>query len=1106
MSILKQTTKRVGDRFETGLLWTHDEVALPNAYNMALRRLECLERKMNRNKKLKDNLHRQIAEYVSKKYIHKATDDELEQADTNRVWYLPLGAVINPKKPEKIRIIWDAAAEVSGVSLNKNLLKGPDLLSSLPGILFQFRLFRVAVSSDIQQMFHQIQIRPEDRNAQRFLWRSDPSKTPDIYLMDVATFGSTCSPASAQFVKNLNAEQHSTKYPDAAKSIISRYYVDDYFESFDDENEARRIVADIRTIQENAGFTLHNWRSNSIGVLNHIQVLPNSTTQELKFENDEKLERVLGMLWNPSTDELGFSTHMSDDVKDLLQSGNRPTKRQILRCVMSLFDPLGLLAPFLIHGKVLIQDLWRSGISWDEEVGDLLFTRWSEWIKMIEHIESVRISRCYFAEATKLTYTNTELHIFVDASEVAYSCVAYIRIVRADGSVDLSLVSGKSKVAPLKPMSIPRLELQSCFLGAQLMSFIKNNHDILISRTVLWTDSRTALSWIHSDPRNYRPFVAHRVGEILEHTTPANWRWVPSKSNPADEATKWGKGPYFTNNSCWFIGPDFLRLPEPDWPAPIDRILTTEEELRASVFLHAEYKPVIVYERFSRWERLYRAIAYVLRFLKYYPKHIDKLSDPLEQSDLATAIQQILKQVQLETFPQELTTLKQNSKETLNSGSTIRKYAPFLAEDGLLRENSRIRNSKSVAFGTRFPIILPTKHRVTFLVVDWYHRHYKHANFETVVNEVRQLYTIPGLRSLAKRVSRGCQMCRLRNAKPAPPPIAPLPPCRLADRQRPFTFTGLDYFGPLLVIVGRSRVKRWIALFTCLTTRAIHLEVVYSLSAASCIFAVRRFVSRRGAPAEFYSDNGTNFVGASNILREQIRLKMINTFTNCSTKWHFNPPGAPHMGGVWERLVRSVKVALNDGYSEGKLNDEGLITLIVEAEGIVNSRPLTYLPLDSEEFEALTPNHFLLGSSNGVKQPPVPIEERRSLRDSWDLIQHELNIFWDRWVKEYLPVIRRQTKWFAPTRQVEVGDLVLVIDSKTRNGWIRGKVRETIVAPDGNVRRVVVDTANGPIRRAVHYLALLDVSNDSVVSVSTEIHPGEDVNAAGNPVAAPIDD
>ncbi|XP_055590156.1 uncharacterized protein LOC129742300 [Uranotaenia lowii] len=518
-------------------------------------------------------------------------------------------------------------------------------------------------------MFHQIQIRPEDKNSQRFLWRSDPTQNPEVYLMDVATFGSTCSPASAQFVKNLNAEQHASKYPDAAKSIINRYYVDDYFESFDDESEAKRIAVDVRTIQKQAGFTLHNWRSNSIEVLNHLEVLPNPTAKELKLVDGEKLERVLGMLWNPVTDELGFSTLMRSDVQDLLRSESRPTKRQILRCVMSLFDPLGILAPFIIHGKVLIQDLWRSGISWDDQVGDPIFTRWNEWAKMIEFIQTIRVPRSYFVNATKLTYKNTELHVFVDASEVAYSCVAYFRVVQDEGSMDLALISGKSKVAPLKPLSIPRLELQSCLLGAQLLSLIKKEHEIDISRTILWTDSRTALSWIHSDPRNYRPFVAHRVSEILEFTTPANWRWVPSKANPADEATKWGCGPYFTNNSNWFSGPNFLRQPESHWPSIAGKVTSTEEELRNSVLLHiTTYEPLISYERFSRWERLHRSMAYVLRFA-HHRRSSTKLSDPLEQTDLLAASHQIFKQVQLEVYPQEVATLKENSEGTFESSS-----------------------------------------------------------------------------------------------------------------------------------------------------------------------------------------------------------------------------------------------------------------------------------------------------------------------------------------------------------------------------------------------------------------------------------------------------
>ncbi|XP_055537951.1 uncharacterized protein LOC129725781 [Wyeomyia smithii] len=294
---------------------------------------------------------------------------------------------------------------------------------------------------------------------------------------------------------------------------------------------------------------------------------------------------------------------------------------------------------------------------------------------------------------------------------------------------------------------------------------------------------------------------------------------------------------------------------------------------------------------------------------------------------------------------------------------------PVMDEHGMIRQSSRARKAKNLPFDTKYPILLPKDHSVTILLVDYYHRIYRHANSETVVNEMRQMYMIPRLRVLVKTVSRMCQHCRIRKTKPLMPIMAPLPTARLAHHIRPFSYVGIDYFGPLSVKVKRSSVKRWIALFTCLTVRAVHLEIAYDLSTASCIACVRRFVSRRGSPVEFLSDNGTNFQGAERLLREQINAGLSETFTNAATKWTFIPPAAPHMGGAWERLVRSVKTAMEEAYSDGNLNDEGLQTLVVEAESLVNSRPLTYLPLDSEESEALTPNHFLLGCSGGVKQP-----------------------------------------------------------------------------------------------------------------------------------------
>ncbi|XP_062704111.1 uncharacterized protein LOC134286507 [Aedes albopictus] len=335
--------------------------------------------------------------------------------------------------------------------------------------------------------------------------------------------------------------------------------------------------------------------------------------------------------------------------------------------------------------------------------------------------------------------------------------------------------------------------------------------------------------------------------------------------------------------------------------------------------------------------------------------------------------------------------------------------------------------------------------------LNWFHRRFRHANRETIVNEMRQRFEIAKLRALIEKVAKNCIMCRVRKALPSPPVMAPLPAARLQPFVRPFSSVGVDYFGHILVRVGRSSVKRWIALFTCLSVRAVHLEVVHSLSTESCVMAARRFIARRGHPAEFYSDNGTCFQGAT----------------------------TSHMGGAWERLVRSVKVAIESiANVPRKPDDEVLETILLEAEALINSRPLTYIPLESADQEAITPNHFLLGSSNGGKFLPLEtVDSPMALRNSWRLAQSITQVLWARWVKEYLPVITRRSKWFKETRDIAVGDLVLVVAGMARDQWIRGRVEEVIPGRDGGVRQALVRTATGSLRRPAVKLAVLDVKS-----------------------------
>ncbi|XP_062710279.1 uncharacterized protein LOC134288687 [Aedes albopictus] len=306
--ILEYTTYRDGNRFFTGLLWKHNNIELPDSFPMALQRLQCLERRMIRDPVLKDNLHAQLQEYQNKGYAHQATEIELHEADPRRTWYLPLGAVVNPKKPSKVRLIWDAAAKVDGVSLNTFLLPGPDLLESLPSVLFRYRQYPVAVSGDIKEMFHQIGVITADRHAQRFLWRDNEAEPPKIILMDVLTFGSTSSPSSAQFVKNKNAKEYESQFPRAAEGIMKCHYVDDYLDSFESEEEASLVARQVRQVHLNGGFEIRNWSSNSATVLDHLGEKSKVTMKDLTAAGGDQGERVLGMLWITETDMLRFST------------------------------------------------------------------------------------------------------------------------------------------------------------------------------------------------------------------------------------------------------------------------------------------------------------------------------------------------------------------------------------------------------------------------------------------------------------------------------------------------------------------------------------------------------------------------------------------------------------------------------------------------------------------------------------------------------------------------------------------------------------------------------------------------------------------------------
>lgn len=425
------------------------------------------------------------------------------------------------------------------------------------------------------------------------------------------------------------------------------------------------------------------------------------------------------MKWIPKEDVFIYAFAPRKEFHQILCPEHVPTKREVLKIVMSLFDPLGFASFFLVHGKVLIQEIWASGSHWDQPIKDEICERWHRWTEMFDQLVKLRIPRSYFSSAIPTEFNNLQIHIFVDASEAAYSCVGYFRLDSESG-IQVSLIGAKTKVAPLKTLSIPRLELKAAVLGARFMESIQANHTFHVSQKYYWSDSSTVIAWIRSDHRRYNKFVELRIGEILMLSDPCDWKWVPSKINVADHATKWNKGLSFQNDSEWFKGPNFLYDPELTWPQQ-RTISTTQEEIKRC-HTHWTPSPLIDVSRFSQWTRLHRAMAYVLRFIDNLRRKRNRqplVIGLLQHEELVRSEQSLWKIAQLEAFPVEVESLSktrgppEERHPTVAKSSSIYRSWPFMDSDGVVRMRGRLGSAFYIPVEARYPANLPRQHRLT---------------------------------------------------------------------------------------------------------------------------------------------------------------------------------------------------------------------------------------------------------------------------------------------------------------------------------------------------------------------------------------------------------
>uniref|UniRef100_A0A5S6R310 Integrase catalytic domain-containing protein n=1 Tax=Trichuris muris TaxID=70415 RepID=A0A5S6R310_TRIMR len=497
--------------------------------------------------------------------------------------------------------------------------------------------------------------------------------------------------------------------------------------------------------------------------------------------------------------------------------------------------------------------------------------------------------------------------------------------------------------------------------------------------------------------------------------------------------------------------------------------------------------------RTSRIRHLLRVVAWLRRAANRFRLKTNTCPvGVISVKELSDAWRTCVKSVQSQCFHTEMDCLKRHLP--LPQNSRLRRLDPFMDACGIVRVSGRLHLSH-LPHEAKHPPILPSGHYFAVMVIEEAHNDRGHSGVEDTLVEVRARAWIINSRALVRSVLAKCIACRKQIGTPSRIPFAWLPSFRVQRPLNVFAYTGLDYFGPFFVSVRRSTVKRWVCLFTCLTVRAVHLEVCHSLDVDSFLAAFRRFTARRGTPAMCISDNGTNFVAGDRTLRkgvENLNNSQVKEFmAKKNIEWHFNPPGATQFGGCWDRLIACAKRAMNTVLKGRSVPEEVFETVVVQVEGLLNGRPLTHVSSDAKDFEPLTPNHFLLGRPYASIPPDLFNEDRRISRRRWETCRILVNQFWRRWMREYLPFLASSSKRPLMTDQIQEGDVVLIVDVNNPRGvWPLRRVTRTYPGQDGIVRVVDVSSSGKTLRRPVARMIKLT----SLMSVPAR-SAGEDVVA-----------
>ena len=863
LDLVSRTIRRSEDdlRYQVGMPWKKDPGEIRPNLEMARKRLISTESSL-RKKGVFEAYKAVLASHLEKGYTR-----EVPIADTaNGKWYLPHFAVVKPDRATtKCRIVFDASAGGQDGCLNDYIHPGPKLQRDLKEVLVRFRKNPVAIACDVSEMYMQVEISPGDRPYHRFLWR-DNNGCEQQYEFSRLVFGVNSSPFQAQFVVRHHAEQSKKRLPRAAEAVLESTYMDDTMDSVESDSEGIELYHQLSELWQTAGMSAKKWISNSKKVLEEVPLQDRITEIDLG-DHDLPDVKTLGLLWEAEEDVFTFRYSVASRQ-------NGCTKRSLLSSIALLFDPLGMLAPFTIRAKIIMQEIWMLGADWDDELPPQLEGRIQDWYDQLQLVWRIRIPR---GLRERNAIGNVSLHFFSDASELAYATVGYVVSKYVNGGVIVRQVISKAKVAPLKTVSIPRLELMAALLSVKVALVIAKALAISPTEVHYWSDSMNVLWWIHRRSRIFKTFVANRVAKIQQDSNTSLWRHVCTGDNPADVGSRGCSIEELAEDELWRSGPKFL--PDPaEWPVKefsTKQPANTEVKSNASLTYFTNSSVNVAGSRldptrYSSWMKLLRIAGWISRFSDNC-RTAAKVSGDLNLDEILDSENMLIRSAQHAAFSKERKQLLLG--KTVDKDSKIISMNPFLDDDGLIRSNSRLINAEILDYDAKHPILLPRKGWITTLIVRDYHQKGGHAcGTNHTLSEVSQRFWILSAREAIREVESKCNQCAYARAKAANQQMAPLPISRLGAPYRAFLRMSVDYAGPFEVIMGRGRkrAKRYLCLFTCLLSRAVHLEMAFSMDTDSFLNAFFRMINRRGVPKEVYSDNGTNFVAGERELREAV--------------------------------------------------------------------------------------------------------------------------------------------------------------------------------------------------------------------------------------------